>query len=52
MRAPNDHHHQIYLPSDLILQEKIATSSRSINKASKHAMPSKPTHKLAESKRY
>ena len=34
----------IYLPSDVISQEKTATSSRSITKASKHAIPSKPTH--------
>ena len=44
----------IYLPSDVISQEKTATSSRSISitKASKYAIPLKPTHKLAESKRY
>ena len=42
----------IYLPSDVISQEKTATSSRSITKASKYAIPFKPTHKLAESKRY
>ena len=44
----------IYLPSDVISQEKTATSSRStgITKASKYAIPLKPTHKLAESKRY
>ena len=41
----------IYLPSDVISQEKTATSSRSITKASKYAIPLKPTHKLAESKR-
>ena len=50
------HHHHIYLfiylPSDVISQEKTATSSRSITKASKCAIPLKPTHKLAESKRY
>ena len=40
----------IYLPSDVISQEKTATSSRSITKASKYAIPLKPTHKLAESK--
>ena len=33
-------------------KKKSATSSRFISKASKHAIPSKPTHKLAESKRY
>ena len=32
--------------------KKLQTSSRSISKALKHAIPSKPTHKLAESKRY
>ena len=42
----------IYLASDVISQEKTATSSRSITKASKYAIPLKPTHKLAESKRY
>ena len=42
----------IYLPSDITSQEKTATSSRSITKASKYAIPLKPTHKLAESKRY
>ena len=42
----------IYLPSDVISQEKTATSSRSITKASKYAIPLKPTHKRAESKRY
>ena len=42
----------IYLPSDVISQEKTATSSRSITKASKYTIPLKPTHKLAESKRY
>ena len=42
----------IYLPSDVISQEKTATSSRSITKASIYAIPLKPTHKLAESKRY
>ena len=42
----------IYLPSDVISQEKTATSSRSITKVSKYAIPLKPTHKLAESKRY
>ena len=42
----------IYLPSDVISQEKTATSSRFISKASKYAIPLKPTHKLAESKRY
>ena len=50
------HHHHIYLfiylPSDVISQKKTATSSRSITKASKYAIPLKPTHKLAESKRY
>ena len=33
-------------------KKKIATSSRSISKASKHAIPSKLRHKLAKSKRY
>ena len=42
----------IYLPSDVISQEKTATSSKSITKASKYAIPLKPIHKLAESKRY
>ena len=42
----------IYLPSDVISQEKTATSSRSITKASKYAIPLKPAHQLAESKRY
>ena len=42
----------IYLPSDVISQEKTATSSRSTTKTSKYAIPLKPTHKLAESKRY
>ena len=42
----------IYLPSDVISQEKTATSSRSTTKASKYAIPVKPTHKLAESERY
>ena len=42
----------IYLPSDVISQEKTATFSRSITKTSKYAIPLKPTHKLAESKRY
>ena len=42
----------IYIPSDVILQKKTATSSRSTTKASKYAIPLKPTHKLAESKRY
>ena len=42
----------IYLPSDVISPKKTATSSRSITKASKYAIPLKPTHKLAESKRY
>ena len=32
--------------------KKTGTSSRSITKASKYAIPLKPTHKLAESKRY
>ena len=32
----------IYLPSDVISQEKNATSSRSITKASKYAIPLKP----------
>ena len=32
--------------------KKTATSSRSITKISKHAIPLKPTHKLAKSKRY
>ena len=32
----------IYLPSDVISQEKTATSSRSITKASKYAIPLKP----------
>ena len=32
--------------------KKNAASSRSITKASKHAIPLKLTHKLAESKRY
>ena len=36
------HHHHIYLPSDVISQEKTATSSRSITKASKYAIPLKP----------
>ena len=52
----NTYHHIsylfIYLPSDVISQEKTATSSRSITKASKYAFPLKLTHKLAESKRY
>ena len=34
------------------ITKKTATSSRSITKASKYAIPLKPTHKLAESKRY
>ena len=42
----------IYLPSDVTSQEKTATSFRSIIKASKYAIPLKPTHKLPESKRY
>ena len=42
----------LYLPSDVISQEETASSSRSITKASKYAIPLKPTHKLAESKRY
>ena len=42
----------IYLPSDVISQEITATSSTSITKASKYAIPLKPTHKLAEPKRY
>ena len=47
------HHHHIYLfTSDVISQEKTATSSRSITKASKYAISLKLTHKLAESKRY
>ena len=46
------YHIYFYLPSDVISQEKTATSSRSITKASKYAIPLKPTHKLAESKRY
>ena len=33
-------------------KKKTATSSRSITKASKYAIPLKPTHKLAESKQY
>ena len=33
-------------------KKKTATSSRSITKASKYAIPLKPTHKLAESMRY
>ena len=45
-----NHHHHIYLPSDVISQEKTATFSRSITKASKYAILLKPTHKLAESK--
>ena len=36
----------IYLPSDVISQEKTATSSRSITKASKYAIPLKPTQNL------
>ena len=32
----------IYLPSDVISQEKTANSSRSITKASKYAIPLKP----------
>ena len=39
----------IYLPSDFISQEKTATSSRSITKASKYAIPLKPTHKNLQS---
>ena len=42
----------VYLSSDVISQEKTATSSRSFTEASKYAIPLKPTHKLAESKRY
>ena len=42
----------IYLPSDVISQEKTATSSTSITKASKYAISSKPTHKPAESEQY
>ena len=42
----NHHHHHIYLfiylPSDVISQEKTATSSRYFTKVSKHAIPSKP----------
>ena len=42
-----------YLPSDVISQKKqTATSCRSITKTLKYAIPLKPTHKLAESKRY
>ena len=62
MHHGNNHDHRpvsssssylfIYLPSDVISQEKTATSSRFITKASKCAIPLKPTHKLAESKRY
>ena len=33
-------------------KKKTATSSRSITKASKYAIPLKPTHKLAELKQY
>ena len=32
----------IYLPSDVISEKKTATSSRSITKASKYAIPLKP----------
>ena len=43
----------IYLQSDVISQEKkTATFSRSISKASKHAIPSKPTHKTSRVKAY
>ena len=41
----------VHLPSD-IASQKTATFSTSISKALKHAIPSKPTKKLAESKRY
>ena len=41
----------IYLPTDVISQEKkTATSFKSISKASKHAIPSKPTHKTCRGK--
>ena len=39
----------IYLPSDVISQEKTATSSRSITKALKDAIPLKPAHKNLQS---
>ena len=42
----------IYQVTSYHKKKKTATSSRSITKASKYAIPLKPTHKLAESKRY
>ena len=39
----------IYLPSDVISQEKTATSSRSITKASKYAIPLKPNSQNLQS---
>ena len=36
----------IYLPSEVISQEKTATSSRSITKAAKYAIPLKPNTNL------
>ena len=48
------HHHHIYLFYQVTSyhKKKTATSSRSITKASKYAIPLKATHKLAELKRY
>ena len=42
----------IYQVTSYHKKKKTATSCRSITKASKYAIPLKPTHKLAESMRY
>ena len=42
----------IYQKTSYHKKKKTATFSRSITKASKYAISLKPTHKLAESKRY
>ena len=59
MHHGNNHDHRPVSSSYLFIyqvtsyhKKKTATSSRSITKASKYAIPLKPTHKLAESKQY
>ena len=54
LKSHHHHHHHIYLFTKWrhITRKKTATSFRYITKASKYAIPLKPIHKLAESKRY